>query len=84
MNIDKLKPELRKSIVDILIRYCGEEKIPPEKLSIALLMEAFVFYIAEWDVDTWTPEDSAKAVSIIYARAREEVDNRSIHNKSIH
>jgi len=84
MNIEQLKPELRKSMVEILIRYCGEEKIPPEKLSIALLVEAFVFYIIEHDVDTWTPEDAAKAVSIIYAKAREEVDNRSIHNKSIH
>ena len=47
MNIEQLKPELRKSMVEILIRYCGEEKIPPEKLSIALLVEAFVFYIIE-------------------------------------
>ena len=84
MNIAKLKPEFRKTIVDILIRYRDEEKIPTEQLSIALLMEAFVFYIAEWDVDTWTPEDAAKAVSIIFAGAKQEVTNRSIHSKSIH
>jgi hypothetical protein len=84
MNIEKLKPEFRKTIVEILIRYRDKEKIPSDKLSIALLMEAFVFYIAEWDVDTWTPEDAAKAVSIIFAGAKQEVTNRSIHSKSIH
>ena len=61
MNIGDIKPEFRKSIVDLLTRFRDVENVPAHQLSLALLHEAYIFMIANWDMDTWSKEETTKA-----------------------
>jgi len=84
MNIGNIKPEFRKSIVDLLTRFRDVENVPAHQLSLALLHEAYIFMIANWDMDTWSKEETTKAINKVFVMAKEEVSDYHNNNRSIH
>tara|TARA_R110002049_G_scaffold269048_1_gene445840 strand:- start:2774 stop:3028 length:255 start_codon:yes stop_codon:yes gene_type:complete len=84
MNIRDIKPEFRKSIVDLLTRFRDVENVPAHQLSLALLHEAYIFMIANWDMDTWSKEETTKAINKVFVMAKEEVSDYHNNNRSIH
>ena len=84
MNIGDVKPEFRKTIVDLLTRFRDVEKVPANQLSLALLHEAYIFMIANWDMDTWTKEETTKAINKVFDMAKEEIEDYHNDNRIIH
>ena len=84
MNIGNVKLEFRKSIVDILTRFRDVEKISSNQLSLALLHEAYIFMIANYDMDTWSKEEITKAIIPVFDMAKEEIEDYHNDNRIIH
>ena len=51
MNIGDIKFKFRKSLGDIMLSYSKDNKIAMEQMSVALLHEAFIILMDQWDAD---------------------------------
>jgi len=72
MNIRDIKFKFRKSLGDIMLSYSQENKIAMEQLSVALLHEAFIILMDQWNADEWTEKEFAEALTKTFGQAKEE------------
>ena len=72
MNIGDIKFKFRKSLSDIMLSYSKDNKIAMEPMSVALLHEAFIILMDQWDADEWTEKEFAEALAKTFGQAKEE------------